>query len=134
MYAGASRQIRLVELGPGRGTLMHDILRVRARIAPRITLHVYSETRQVFSQFAAARSVVREIHLVETSPPMRSAQQEKLGPIAQQNGWVLNWHDSVDGVPHDAAKFTLLVAHEFFDALPFHLLQVSSSAARHPSP
>lgn len=32
MYAGASRKIRLVELGPGRGTLMHDVLRVRAEL------------------------------------------------------------------------------------------------------
>ncbi|KAI0749705.1 S-adenosyl-L-methionine-dependent methyltransferase [Daedaleopsis nitida] len=104
MYAGASRKIRLVELGPGRGTLMHDVLRV-------------------FSQFAAARSATKEIHLVETSPSMRSAQQTKLGSIAQANGWNLTWHDSVDGVPHDDRMFTLVLAHEFFDALPFHLLQ-----------
>ncbi|TFK90509.1 DUF185-domain-containing protein [Polyporus arcularius HHB13444] len=104
MHAGQARKIRLVELGPGRGTLMHDMLRV-------------------FSQFPAARSATEEIHLVETSPAMRSAQEAKLGPLAQSNGWNLSWRDAVDDIPHDASRFTLVVAHEFFDALPFHLLQ-----------
>ncbi|RDX57085.1 DUF185-domain-containing protein [Lentinus brumalis] len=104
MHAGQARKIRLVELGPGRGTLMHDMLRV-------------------FSQFPAARSATEEIHLVETSPAMRSTQEAKLGPLAQSNGWNLSWRDAVDDIPHDASKFTLVVAHEFFDALPFHLLQ-----------
>lgn len=61
---------------------------------------------------------------METSPPMRAAQKTKLGPIVQKNGCGLNWHDSIDGLRPDADKFTLLLAHEFFDALPFHLLQV----------
>ncbi|PIL35374.1 hypothetical protein GSI_02100 [Ganoderma sinense ZZ0214-1] len=104
MYAGASRPLRLVELGPGRGTLMHDVLRV-------------------FSQFPAARSAVKEVHLVETSQPMRAAQKLKLGPIAWKNGWSLSWHDSIDSLRPYADKFTLLLAHEFFDALPFHLLE-----------
>ncbi|TBU50338.1 S-adenosyl-L-methionine-dependent methyltransferase [Dichomitus squalens] len=104
LSAGASRQIRFVELGPGRGTLMHDVLRV-------------------FSQYSFSRPAVKEVHLVETSRPMRAAQEAKLGPIAQKNGWSLHWHDSVDDVTPDAEMFTLVLAHEFFDALPFHLLQ-----------
>ncbi|KAI0701907.1 S-adenosyl-L-methionine-dependent methyltransferase [Cerioporus squamosus] len=111
MLAGQARKIRFVELGPGRGTLMHDMLRV-------------------FSQFPAARSVVEEIHLVETSPAMRSAQEAKLGPLAQSNGWNLTWRDAIDDIPHDASKFTLVVAHEFFDALPFHLLQKTEQGWR----
>ncbi|KAI0368764.1 DUF185-domain-containing protein [Pilatotrama ljubarskyi] len=104
MYAGSSREIRLLELGPGRGTLMHDVLRV-------------------FSQFPAARSATKEIHLVETSPTMRTAQESKLSFLAQTHGWDLHWHDAVDQVTQDSSKFTLVLAHEFFDALPFHLLQ-----------
>ena len=61
---------------------------------------------------------------METSPPMRAAQEVKLGPLAQKNGWTLKWHDSIDGLRPDTDKFTLVSAHEFFDALPFHLLQV----------
>ncbi|KAI0360170.1 DUF185-domain-containing protein [Trametes cingulata] len=104
MYAGSSRDIRLLELGPGRGTLMHDVLRV-------------------FSQFPAARSATKEIHLIETSPTMRKAQETKLSFLTQTHGWDLHWHDGLDQVPQDSHKFTLALAHEFFDALPFHLLQ-----------
>ncbi|KAH9856636.1 DUF185-domain-containing protein [Lenzites betulinus] len=104
MYAGTSREIRLLELGPGRGTLMHDVLRV-------------------FSQFPAARLATKEVHLVETSLTMRSAQETKLSFLAETHGWKLHWHDALDQVPHDNEKFTLALAHEFFDALPFHLLQ-----------
>ncbi|KAI8980089.1 DUF185-domain-containing protein [Trametes punicea] len=105
MYAGSGREVRLLELGPGRGTLMRDVLRV-------------------FSQFPAARSATKEIHLVETSPKMRSAQEAKLSPLAERHSWRLHWHDALDQIKCDNSKFTLVLAHEFFDALPFHLLQV----------
>ena len=65
---------------------------------------------------------------------MREAQESKLGPIARANGWSLDWHDTVEGVSHDAHKFTLVLAHEFFDALPFHLLQVREPPDRYQSP
>ncbi|KAH9928430.1 S-adenosyl-L-methionine-dependent methyltransferase [Amylocystis lapponica] len=104
MAAGNARKIRLVELGPGRGTLMQDILRV-------------------ISQFPAARTAVSEVHLVETSLAMQAQQKDKLGTSCEANNWALSWHASIDDIPHDTTKFTLIIAHEFFDALPFHLLQ-----------
>jgi len=104
LYAGNSRRLRLVELGPGRGTLMHDILRV-------------------LSQFSAAREAIEAVHLVETSPNMRQRQDEKLSPLASKHEWDVQWHTSIEEIPHDPSRFTLLVAHEFFDALPFNLIQ-----------
>ncbi|EPT01632.1 hypothetical protein FOMPIDRAFT_1119884 [Fomitopsis schrenkii] len=104
LYAGNSRKLRLVELGPGRGTLMHDILRV-------------------FSQFSGGREAIESIHLVETSPNMRRQQDEKLAPLATAHCWDVQWHSSTDEIPQDPTRFTLLVAHEFFDALPFNLIQ-----------
>ena len=68
---GAPAQITLAELGPGRGTLMADMLRATAK----------------FPGFHAALS----IHLVETSGPLRTAQA-KLLPNA-------TWHDSVSTLP-----------------------------------
>jgi SAM-dependent MidA family methyltransferase len=67
-----SLPLRLVELGPGRGTLMADALRVAGRapgFAERVTLA-----------------------LVETSPVLRRAQAERL---------TATWHDSLDDVPDD---------------------------------
>src|SRR5690242_6279807 len=55
---GSPATLRLVELGPGRGTLMRDILRAAQAVAP----------------FLAAASV----HLVEASLPLREAQRQTL--------------------------------------------------------
>ncbi len=88
---GAPRRFKLVELGPGRGTLMADGLRA-ARIVPG---------------FLDAA----EIPLVETSPVLRARQEETLSrspvPVA--------WHAELSEVPAGPA---IVVANEFFDALP----------------
>ena len=82
--------VRLVELGPGRGTLMADLARTLDRIAP-----------------ALARGAM--LHLVETSPVLRRAQEAALRARR------VAWHARFDEVPEGPL---LLVANEFFDALP----------------
>ena len=82
-------RIVLAELGPGRGTLMADLLRA-ARLAPA---------------FLAAA----EVHLVETSPRLREAQAATLA------GARATWHGRIEEIP---AGPLLLLANEFFDALP----------------
>lgn len=82
---------RLVELGPGRGTLMADLLRA-TRLLP---------------DFKGSATV----HLVETSPALRAKQQTALA----SSGFSFHWHDRIEDVPSGP---TLLVANEFFDALP----------------
>jgi NADH dehydrogenase [ubiquinone] 1 alpha subcomplex assembly factor 7 len=57
---------------------------------------------------------------------MRSVQNDKLQPFAQKGGWELVWHDSIDDVSQDSGEYTMLVAHEFFDALPIHVVEVRS--------
>ena len=88
---GEPETLRLVELGPGRGTLLADALRV-ARRQPA---------------FLAAL----DLHLVETSPILRQAQRETLSTF----GRPLTWHADLDAVPPGP---TLVIANEFFDALP----------------
>lgn len=87
---GAPSPLRLVELGPGRGTLMADLLRA---------------TRVVPGFLDAAR-----VHLVEISPVLRQAQKDTLS----SSGTPIHWHERLDEVP---AGPTLLIANEFFDAL-----------------
>jgi SAM-dependent MidA family methyltransferase len=91
---GSPERFRLVELGPGRGTLMTDLLRA-VHIRPNFRL-------------------AAEIHLVETSPLLRDAQARALRTMRATP----EWHDRLAEVPDDAPL--ILVANEFFDALPVH--------------
>jgi SAM-dependent MidA family methyltransferase len=89
---GKPRPARLVELGPGRGTLMADALRA-ARLMP---------------EFLASIEVV----LVEASPVLTALQKETLADFEIP----LRWAQSIADIPHDRPQFTL--ANEFLDALP----------------
>ena len=86
---GRPARFSLVEYGPGRGTLMADVLRA---------------TRQVpgFSEAA-------EVTLVEASPALQQVQQETL------DGHKIRWVTEGTALP-DQPTFAL--ANEFFDALP----------------
>ncbi|MBN9026941.1 MAG: class I SAM-dependent methyltransferase [Rhizobiales bacterium] len=86
---GSPATFVLAEIGPGRGTLMADALRA-ARIAPN---------------FEPAARIV----LVETSPRLREIQARTL------TGHAIDWAEQVDGLPDGPA---ILIANEFFDALP----------------
>ncbi|MEO7787011.1 MAG: SAM-dependent methyltransferase [Sphingomicrobium sp.] len=84
LRAGAPSEAVFAELGPGRGTLAADALRV-----------------------LRSGGFAGEVHLVETSPVLRAAQARLL-PDAK-------WHDRIEDLPEQPL---LLIANEFFDALP----------------
>ena len=88
--------VRVVELGPGRGTLLADAGRIWRRMAPELA--------------AAAR-----LHLVETSPALRVRQQAMLGELRPRP--LPAWHARLAEVPVGPM---ILLANEFFDALPIH--------------
>jgi NADH dehydrogenase [ubiquinone] 1 alpha subcomplex assembly factor 7 len=87
---GSPKRFHLVELGPGRGTLMADILRA-------------SRVRPTFAEAA-------HVTLVETSPALRAAQAKTL-----RSGGI-QWVSGLLEIPRDAPL--ILVANEFFDAMP----------------
>jgi len=98
---GAPNPFTLAELGPGRGTLMADILRA---------------TRAVPGFHAAARLL-----LVEASPRLRAVQAGTLAPAQA------DWLDRVEDLPD---RPTLLVANEFLDALPIRQFLLSPEGWR----
>ena len=57
---------------------------------------------------------------MKSSPSLRAVQWDG------EKGLEIHWHDSIDDVPAASGIYTMLVAHEFFDALPFYLIEVRS--------
>lgn len=115
---GAPSATRIVELGPGKGTLLADMLRT-------------------FATFKPFMATLKRIHLVETSEGLMELQlnaiKEALGVVGKRvvsaeedagaDGVVVEWFPGIDMVPVIPEEFTILTAHEFFDALPTHIFE-----------
>jgi NADH dehydrogenase [ubiquinone] 1 alpha subcomplex assembly factor 7 len=101
---GAPEHFALIELGPGRGTLMADALRAMTSLP---------DCR------AAAR-----VHLVENSPTLRDAQKRAL------QGHDVTWHEGVPslGDVETGGMPAIFVANEFLDALPVRQFVKTGSA------
>ncbi|MFC7053916.1 class I SAM-dependent methyltransferase [Hansschlegelia quercus] len=91
---GAPERVALIELGPGRGTLMADMLRA-AKAAPGF------------------REAV-EVTLVETSPTLRDVQARALAGVNVR--WAATVEEALASGPDPLPA--IIVANEFFDALP----------------
>lgn len=61
---------------------------------------------------------------------MRDVQKEKLASRVESLGATLNWADRVDSIQPEEGVFTMAIAHEFFDALPIHILQRTDDGFR----
>ena len=92
---GAPASFNFVELGPGRGTLMADMLRAASGL-PGVADAVH-------------------VHLVETSPVLKKRQQEVLASAPGAP----SWHADLVDLP---AGPTIVIANEFLDALPVRQL------------
>ncbi|XP_035535210.1 protein arginine methyltransferase NDUFAF7, mitochondrial [Morone saxatilis] len=116
--AGQPKQLKLVELGPGKGSLASDVLRV------------FSQLRSVLGEASVS------LHLVEVSPTLSRLQAQILtGNCSQEAdaedepvyrrgetaaGLPVSWYRRLADVP---TGFSIFFAHEFFDALPIHKFQ-----------
>jgi NADH dehydrogenase [ubiquinone] 1 alpha subcomplex assembly factor 7 len=92
---GSPTSFMLVELGPGRGTLMSDLLRATKSMP----------------QFHQA---IDSVNLIEISEPLKQLQINK---FQQFSSIKFAWHKNVNTLPD---KPMLLIANEFFDALPIN--------------
>jgi len=89
---GSPAQLRLIELGPGRGTMMVDALR-----ALRVLPPLYQSL---------------SIHLLEINPVLRDKQKSALSAVRN-----VAWNEDIDDVPPGP---TIILANEYFDVLPIH--------------
>ncbi|RDA87493.1 hypothetical protein CP532_1648 [Ophiocordyceps camponoti-leonardi (nom. inval.)] len=118
--------VQLIEVGPGRGTLMDDMLRTIAR----------------FPEMAAA---IDSVFMVEASRGLREVQKNLLcgpdSPSAESKvgyhstgkhlGKPIVWTETIKSLPVEPNAVPFIVAHEFFDALPIHVFQSAPSAPSH---
>ncbi|KAK0816300.1 hypothetical protein LTR57_013945 [Friedmanniomyces endolithicus] len=113
-----SAGVYLMEMGPGRGTLMDDMLRT-------------------IRNFPPLAKAIEAVYLVEASRNLRLAQHKLLcgGNPLSENGTghestsryskdlKIIWTEDIRFVPREASKTPFIIAHEFFDALPIHVFQ-----------
>jgi SAM-dependent MidA family methyltransferase len=90
--AGKPDPVTIAEIGPGRGTLMKDLLRTLGKLDPSLARN---------ARFA----------LIETSPRLTEIQKRTLGEANAR----ITWHTSVDTLPPHPL---ILIGNELFDALP----------------
>jgi SAM-dependent MidA family methyltransferase len=90
---GSPEHLQLIELGPGRGTMMGDALRAVIRVP---------EFRRTIA-----------VHFVEVSPPFEKRQRDAFA----RTDVPVEWHKALEDVPEGPC---IILANEFFDALPVH--------------
>ncbi|OJV46601.1 MAG: hypothetical protein BGO28_04500 [Alphaproteobacteria bacterium 43-37] len=88
------QKVRLIELGPGNGTLAFDILSCWKKLTTQNLYYV----------------------AVESSPSLTKIQQTKLQPFAQSCHWVRSVKELDQQT--DSSFVNFIIANEFFDALP----------------
>ncbi|KAJ4342286.1 hypothetical protein N0V87_001272 [Didymella glomerata] len=115
---GRKEKVQIIEVGPGRGTLMDDVLRTLA-------------------SFKRMTSCIEAIYLVEASPHLQKQQALRLAGTEEleksEVGWRakckyfpdcdIQWCEDIRFVPKEETSTPFILAHEFFDALPIHVFQ-----------
>lgn len=99
MKMGSPNLFHLVECGPGRGTLMKDLLRATKNNA----------------EFSKAV----QIHLMEISPILKKQQYDTLSSDT------INWHSDLKTIPQNAP--VIFIGNEFLDALPIDQYQFTDA-------
>ena len=89
---GRPLPVTIAEIGPGRGTLMKDVLRALSRLAPDLVEQ---------ADFA----------LIETSPRLAEVQRKTLTGATARIGW----HTAVEALP---VAPLIIIGNELFDAIP----------------
>ncbi|KAL1967049.1 hypothetical protein VTN77DRAFT_3573 [Rasamsonia byssochlamydoides] len=125
-----SSGVELIEVGPGKGTLMDDMLRT-------------------FRKFKSFASSIDAVYLVEASASLREIQKQLLcgadatleetdighKSVSKHLGVPIIWVEDIRLLPYND-KTPFIFAHEFFDALPIHAFQsvAPSPASSNSSP
>jgi NADH dehydrogenase [ubiquinone] 1 alpha subcomplex assembly factor 7 len=127
-----SSGVQLIEMGPGRGTLMSDVLRTIA-------------------QFKGFANSIDAVWMIEASEGLRIKQKELLcgktaglKKLADGSGWEcesksgipVRWVEDIALLPKVEVGHAMpfIIAHEFFDALPIHAFESVAPALNSEPP
>ncbi|KAL6076848.1 Protein arginine methyltransferase NDUFAF7 [Balamuthia mandrillaris] len=153
---GEPKEVQLIELGPGRGSLMHDALRTIKKARPFFdaltvnfvevspfmrekqatalgcdvnALKAFHQTQQPSKPAAISESVVVPPSVKSTATTGNTDMDiSSSTPVMQgHNGIKVRWHRHLSDIPQGP---TILLAHEFFDALPVHQFQFTEKGWR----
>ncbi|XP_030800835.1 protein arginine methyltransferase NDUFAF7, mitochondrial isoform X2 [Camarhynchus parvulus] len=117
MAMGKPSTFQLVELGPGRGTLTEDILRVFKQLASVLSkCDVSVHLVEVSPKLSEIQAVMLTGGKVQPSPEDESAYMKGIS----KTGIPIFWYRDIQDVP---PGYSFYLAHEFFDALPIHKFQ-----------
>jgi NADH dehydrogenase [ubiquinone] 1 alpha subcomplex assembly factor 7 len=115
---------QVIEFGPGKGTLMADMLKT-------------------WRQLQGMQGKIKSVHLIEASENLQKAQAQALGVewredvirdgVTKRSGTTVDgikvcWHEHLEDVPR--GPFSMIMAHEFFDALPIYRFEKTSEGWR----
>uniref|UniRef100_A0A915KVX8 Protein arginine methyltransferase NDUFAF7 n=1 Tax=Romanomermis culicivorax TaxID=13658 RepID=A0A915KVX8_ROMCU len=101
----------LIELGPGSGCLMHDVLGVARKFdltEQHMQIRLVETSRQLIREQATI--LCGDDDAFDTNDVEKCSKKSLFGPE-------VHWHDNIFEIPQ---KFGIILAHEFFDALPVH--------------
>ncbi|XP_058539028.1 protein arginine methyltransferase NDUFAF7, mitochondrial isoform X4 [Neofelis nebulosa] len=118
MATGKNAAFQLVELGPGRGTLSGDILRVFSQLGSvlkncDISIHLVEVSEKL--------SEIQALTLTEEKVPLeRNPGSPAYMKGVTKSGIPISWYRDLQDVPKG---YSFYLAHEFFDVLPVHKFQ-----------
>ncbi|XP_075982300.1 protein arginine methyltransferase NDUFAF7 homolog, mitochondrial [Anticarsia gemmatalis] len=118
---GTGKPLQIVELGPGKGTLLLDILRVINNLgyrAPDVSLHLV-EISSTMQSIQANRICISHREVDLDSP--HNYEGETVSGIK------VYWYNDLKKVPNN---FSWYIAHEFFDVLPIHKFEKTENGWR----
>lgn len=132
------KNVNFVELGPGRGTIASDILRVFGKfpeLHSKLSLHLV--------EVSPALSVIQEKNLTgnhkndqekqcivtdDRSTDREGGSELCYKKCVTQNGTPVSWYRAIQDISYTGNCF--FIAHEFFDALPVHQFQKTDQGWR----
>eukprot|EP00944_MAST-04C_sp_MAST-4C-sp1_P011256 g11256.t1 len=131
---GKPPSINLIELGPGRGTLMADLLRVCKQ---------FPEFRDAISVSFVERSPLlrntqcKKLECVDVKEIVNEQGEKRIGDYSEANETMVgyysknggnikvSWYEEIELVPGNEGTPSIFIAQEFFDALPVHQFQLT---------